>query len=284
MEYPPEDILPAPKLPRPVEVVDNTPLMAQVWKITSDLRLARLTRPGKISSTSANEEGLSLTPVEIKIGIDSEVDPRSEAYDRQWNARLTGPAPNYFESGLAVGAEEFGGVTSVFPYEQVDQAKVCITSNLTQLRLRYDMGNYLAARVQPTGFTEMFCIGQTDPGLHIITGGGDSASVQGGLTINFGNVLRRLLSFSLAGSFGGGGTAGLASTSEQIFTVTLPAGVSLTSGFTIVAVSPTTDPGGQVMSWSARIHSATQIAVKFSYFDVLGAFAPTWNAVVLQFV
>jgi hypothetical protein len=58
MEYPPEDILPAPKLPRPIEVVDNTPLMARVWKITSDLRLARLTRPGKISSTLVNEEAV----------------------------------------------------------------------------------------------------------------------------------------------------------------------------------------------------------------------------------
>lgn len=236
------------------------------------------------SGIEISEEGLFLTPVPIKVGIDSEVDPRSEAYDREWNARLTGPAPSYFESSLAIGEEEFGGVTNVFPYETVEKAKVSITSKETQLRLRYDMGNYFAARVQASGFTELFCVGESDPGLHIVTGGGDSVAVQGGLTLNFGNTLRRLLSFAFVGGFGGGGAAGASSTWEEIFAPTLPAGVSLVSGANIVVVSPTADPGSQVMSWSARIHSSTQIAVKFSYFDVLGAFAPTWNVAVFQFL
>lgn len=236
------------------------------------------------SGMQISEEGLSLTPVPIKVGIDSEVDPRSEAYDREWNARLTGAAPNYFESSLAVGEEEFGGTTDAFPYETVEKAKVCITSNQTQLRLRYDMTNFVAARVQASGLTELFCVGDTDPGLFIITGGGTSATAEGGLSINFGTVLHRMLSFSTVMNFPGGGVVGQVSTFEIISSVTLPAGMSLTGGFTIVMCSPDSNPGLQVMSWSARVQSSTQIAIIISYFDVLGAFSLTFNGAVFQFL
>jgi hypothetical protein len=237
-----------------------------------------------------DETGLSLSPVEeatsiTTIGIDSEVDPRSEAYDREWNARLTGPAPNYIESSLAIGEEEFGGVTSAFPYETVEKAKVSITSKETQLRLRYDMENYVAFRVYSSGFSQLFCIGGTDPAFHVITGGGDSASVQGGLMVNFGTVLRRMLSFSIVMSFPGGGAIGAVSSFESTsLALTLPDGVSLTSGVNVAFGSPTTDPGLQVMSWSARVHSSNQIAVRISYFDVLGAFSLTFHVTVLQFL
>ena len=246
----------------------------------------RLKKDGGLENS---KDGLLLSPVEKAvttqtIGIDSEVDPRSEAYDREWNARLTGPAPNYIESSLAIGEEEFGGVTSAFPYETVEKAKVSITSKETQLRLRYDLRNYMAFRIHSSGFAELFCVGDTDPSLHVVTGGGSSASVNGGVSINFGTTLRRLLSFTLVGSFGGGGVVGSVSTWEDIWTPTLPDGVSLTSGSNIALVSPTTDPGIQVLGWSARVHSATEIAVRFAYYDVVGAFAPTWNVVLLQFL
>jgi hypothetical protein len=231
-----------------------------------------------------DKDGLFSVPVAPTYGIDSEIFLTSEEYDRDWNMRLTGDAPSYIENSLAIGAEEFGGETNAFPYDQVEKAKVSITSTQTQLRLRYDMGNHFAARVQSTGFTELFCVGQNDPGLHIITGGGTSVAVQGGLQINFGTTLRRMMSFALSGSFGGGGALGTVSTFEEVFSVTLPAGMSLTSGVNVAFVVPTTNLGGQVMSWSVRIHSSTQIAVLFSYFDVLGALAPTWYVAVFQFL
>lgn len=236
-------------------------------------------------------DGLSLTPVVeatsvTTIGIDSDVNPQAESYDREWNARLTGAAPNYFESGLAIGEEEFGGVTSISPYETVEKAKLSVTSKETQMRLRYDMENYFAARVQASGFTELFCIGEADPGLHIITGGGDSASTEGGLRLNFGTTLRRVVTFALVMNFVGGGTAGLASTFETNWNVSgsLPAGMSLTSGANVVVCSPTANPGLQVMSWSARVQSSNQLSVIISYFDVLGPLALTFNVTVFQFL
>lgn len=149
------------------------------------------------------------------------------------------------------------------------------------------MENYIAFRVQSTGFTELFAIGSSAaPGLHLITGGGSTDSVEGGCQLNYGTTLQRWLAFTLTGGFGGGGAPGTVSTYEEIFTVTFPASdmTLLSGGSNIVSVCPTTDLGVQVMAWSARIHSSNQIAVKFSYFDALGAFAPTWKASVLQFL
>lgn len=222
----------------------------------------------------------------VKVGIDSEVDPRSEAYDREWNARLTGPAPNYIESSLAIGEEEFGGVSTAFSYDRMAKTKVAITSNDTQLRLRYDLENFASFRVLDNGLFQLFCVGEVSPGLYIVTGGGTVGTVEGGVTVNFGTTLKCWLAFTLTGGFGGGGAPGTVSTWEEVFTVTFPeSGMTLLSGgANIVSVSPTSDFGGQVMSWSARIHSANKIAVKFSYFDALGAFAPTWKACVFQFL
>lgn len=228
----------------------------------------------------------SLLNPPVKVGIDSEVDPRSEAYDREWNARLTGPAPNYIESSLAIGEEEFGGVSTAFPYDLIAKTKVAITSNDTQLRLRYDLENFASFRVLDNGLFQLFCVGEVSPGLYIVTGGGTAGTVEGGVTVNFGTTLKCWLAFTLTGGFGGGGAPGTVSTWEEVFTVTFPeSGMTLLSGgANIVSVSPTSDFGGQVMSWSARIHSANKIAVKFSYFDALGAFAPTWKACVFQFL
>ncbi len=222
----------------------------------------------------------------VKVGIDSEVDQRSEAYDREWNARLTGPAPNYIESSLAIGEEEFGGVTTAFVYDMVDKAKVSITSIETHLRLRYDLENFASFRVLQNGLTQLYCNGEVDPGLYIITGGGSPATVEGGMTLNYGTTLKRWLAFTLTGGFGGGGAPGVVSTWEEVFTVSFPESdmTLLSGGANIVSVSPTSDYGLQVMSWSARIHSANKIAVRFSYFDALGAFATTWKACVFQFL
>lgn len=238
-----------------------------------------------------DENGLSVIeeivdPEPVKVGIDSEVDPRSEAYDREWNARLTGPAPNYIEASLAIGEEEFGGVSTAFSYDSITKTKVAITANDTQLRLRYDLENFASFRVLNNGLFQLFCVGEVSPGLSIITGGGSVGTVEGGVTVNFGTTLKCWLAFSLTGAFGGGGAPGAVSTWEEVFTVTFPeSGMTLLSGgANIVSVSPTSNFGGQVMSWSARIHSANEIAVKFSYFDALGAFAPTWKACVFQFL
>lgn len=232
-----------------------------------------------------DETGLGVSPVAEKIGIDSEVDPRSEAYDRQWNARLTGPAPNYFESSLAIGSEELAGqsagITATGGF--VEPAKVNITSITTQLRLSYDPENFAAFRVLESGFCELFSVGVDDPGFHLITGDGTLAGVSGGLRLNYGTTILRVLSFQMTGGYGGGGVLGTTSWFEETFSVSDPSG-SITAGNTIVSVIPTSSslPPAEYLSWSVRISATNQVAVRVAFIDVLGAHSTAWTILIHQ--
>ena len=225
-----------------------------------------------------DENGLKLSPVEEKIGIDSFVDPRSEKYDRDWNARLTGPAPNYFEGSLAIGTEEFGGNSAGIEALglTVEDAKVNITATQTQLRLSYDTRNFLSTRVLSTGFVEQFSIGVEDPGFHFISGDGTQSGIAGGFKINYGTTIEQIFSVKATINLSGGGTAGTMTNEE--FLVSVPTGYSVRNGQDHVSVCPlggATVPAEWV-GWTARIHSTNQLLLRINWLDVTGPEARDW--------
>jgi hypothetical protein len=230
-----------------------------------------------------DERGLGLSPVAETIGIDSFVDDRSEAHDRDWNARLTGPAPNFIEGSVAIGSEELGGVSAGLTAETgetPEKAKVNITSTTTQLRLSYDPSNYVAVRVLETGFCEWFSIGIDDPGFHLISGDGTINGVSGGLRLNYGTTLKRLVRLQATVSYGGGGVLGQISSYSATITAT---GVTFDPAKDVVSVCPIDAPPAEYSSWSVRIVSATQLDLRVMFFNVTGALAMDWNVSVLQF-
>jgi hypothetical protein len=243
------------------------------------------------SGMQIGKEGLALTPVEPAavintfVGIDSEVDPRSEAYDREWNARLTGPAPNYIEGSVAIGAEEFGGVTEAFAYETVEKAKVNITNRETQLRLSYNIQNYLAFRANENGSSELFNIGLESPGFHIITGDGSIGGVAGGLRLNFGDTLKRIIKVKVNVAYGGGGTFGQ-------WTGYYVPGITITFESPDIVFGPSTDlvsvsPGSatpvEYQNWSASITGPNTINLYVMFFGVTAATSVDWIFVIHQF-
>lgn len=229
-----------------------------------------------------DEHGLSLTPVVQKIGIDSEVDPRSEAYDRKWNARLTGPAPNYFEGSLAIGSESLSGESVGLDAigGSVEDAKVQINCATTQLRLSYDLRNYLAFRVLKSGIAELFCIGETTstPGIHIQTGDGSelASGVSGGLRLNGGSILQTFYAAGINASFAGGGTVGSVNWQEVTYTINgsmvYPRGSTV---FTLTLVD-SAGPPSNVMSWSARMVADNEFGIRISWFDALAPVSMTF--------
>lgn len=236
-----------------------------------------------------DEDGLAVIPVAEKIGIDSYVDPRSEAYDRQWNARLTGPAPNYFESSLGIGTEDFTGISDVYTSLGlgVQTTKVNIKGNDTQLRLTYDARNFASYRVVDSGLHEIFSLG-TNPGFHFLTGDEYEISPpawprNGGVRINGGAVVERVVQIIGNGSYPGGtGVIGLTSWYEQSFVVT-DTWLNLDDELDHVSVCPM-DPffSTNFLGWSARISAANEVSVRVAYFDEMFPHSMRWRFLIHQ--
>lgn len=229
-----------------------------------------------------DENGLSvieevIDPEPIKVGIDSEVDPRSEAYDREWNARLTGPAPNYFEGSLAIGAETFAGVSIAAAALgiTIEDAKVNITSKTTQLRLSYDTSNYMAMRVVQNGYLEVFSISPTDAGIHFITGDGTTTR-SGGIRVNDGTTIEQIFSWIGSLAFPGGGGAGTISWYEADFVLT---GLTVaTASNHHVTVSPKGGAAipGEWLAFTARVSAANRLALRITWVGVTAADTRDW--------
>ena len=239
-----------------------------------------------------DELGLSLSPVPITIGIDSHVELLSEAYDREWNARLTGSAPNYFESGLAIGADNFGTL-SPNPAPDIQTTMLNVTSNKVQIRTSYDVENSMSIRTLRTGQTEFFSIG-SDPGFRFIGGdgtyenatsrfqidesGGFQITAPVGFMLNDGTSIEQIFAHNLSVYFAGGGTAGVISWAGYTCTITSP--YTMRVGQDHITVCPA-DYGGfpgttgplpnEWLGFSARIVSSTQLALRIVWIGVTAA-------------
>jgi hypothetical protein len=237
------------------------------------------------------EDGLYLAPEDIVIGIDSEVELLSQAYDRDWNARLTGSAPNYFEAGLAIGSESFAGVSAGITAAglTVEDAKVQITAKYTQLRLSFEPANFLAVRVNQAEQTEFYCIGTPSaftatPQFHIITGdgAGTAAGTGGGLRLNSGSVLQTFYMGGANVNFGGGGVVGTTSWAEVLITIT--GTITYPQGSTIAAGGPYGAPPAQVLAWSMRMSADNEVAVRLAWFDVMAPWNASWSLSIHKYV
>lgn len=234
-----------------------------------------------------DEDGLY---TEITVGVDSHVDLVSEEYDRDWNAYLTGTAPNYMESGLAIGAKTFSSSTAaaVAANIPIQDAQVNITGTTTQLRLSYNQSSFCSQRVLPTGIVELYCTGSS-PGLNIFTGNGSqpdggASSFSGGVSINGGITIEQIFAFKASTSWAGGGAAGVASWVD--FTFTLTGAYTVRPGQDHVTAVPSdgTAIPAWWLGWSARVSATNEITIRVSYWDVtLAADNRDWIIVVHKF-
>lgn len=229
------------------------------------------------SGLAQDETGLHM---EEFVGIDSHVDLVSEEHDREWNARLTGTAPNFIEGSVAIGSEELGGIAEGVAALglEVQDAKLNVTSTTTQLRLSHDIRNYMAAKVYSNGYTELFSVGSDSSvrsGFRLITGDGVlhvGDEGYGGLSINEGTEIETIATADISAVFAGGGVAGSINWEEVYFNIspTLLPWVN-----TVVAGGMRCEFGApaQLLSWSVRMSADNQVAIRIAWFDVMAALA-----------
>ena len=219
-----------------------------------------------------DETGLSLVQT---FGIDSEVNLNVGDHDREWNARLTGSAPNYFEGSLNVGTES------------VPLTKMHIMAQYPQQRLSFDDFNTMVQYTWPNGFHEFYSVG-TRPGFQFISGyllpdnltSADISQLAGGVRINFGTEVERILRYNVDMGFAGGGTIGSVSWEELLINVDPAWNVQPSKDH--VTACPTVAIPSQILCWSARVSAVNQIAVRVGYFDVVGARSEPWIILLHQ--
>lgn len=222
-----------------------------------------------------DENGLHL---EVTVGVDSHVDLDSEEYDRDWNARLTGTAPNFIEGSVAIGTEELDG--KPLTGFNVEKAKLSVTSTRTQLRLSHDPANFMAVRVLSSGFQEQFSAG-SEPGFHFISSTDTSKEmVSGGIRINYGTTIEQIFSFyGVVPIWNGFGTVGVTSNYDFTFDTTAikPEGFTVRLDQDFVSVTPDAGASGipaMWLGWSARVSASNEVTVRVSWFDVWPASPP----------
>ena len=228
-------------------------------------RIVLRVKPG--GGIQYDKDGLELSPVDkalvtTTIGIDSEVDPRSEAYDRQWNARLTGLAPNYAEGSWAIGAETLCGEspTAAALGISIDDAKVNITSLTTQLRLSYDAQNFLSMTVSKTGQLEMQSVGPTSPGIDLNTG--DGASTSGGIRINDGTTIESVYMSVANFELSGGGFVAVGYKLMWTQSFTIPARPDQDHVTACLGDSTIPSPDGNIVSFRVQITALNEVTIK----------------------
>lgn len=224
-----------------------------------------------------DENGLYLEPEPIVIGVDSHVDLFSNEHDRQWNARLTGSAPNFIESGLAIGTEDFSGTFSS-PDVDYDIPKVSITSTTAQLRIAYDKENFTQVKVFEGGICGLFSVG-SDPGIYLESG--DGINISGGLILNRGTPIEQIVAYRANNvNFPGGGNVGDVTTSETTITFSgdyitqypLRPEQDVVTGMPLNGVFIPTAIGG----WTVRIISTNAIAIRCIWVNVWAGQAMDW--------
>lgn len=209
-----------------------------------------------------DEDGLYLEPEPIVVGLDSHVDLFSED-DREWNARITGSAPNFIESGLAIGTEDFSG-TFASPDVDFDIPKVAITATTAQMRIAYDLGNFTQVKVFNDGLIGLFAIG-SDPGFYLESG--DGINVSGGLILNRGTEIQQVVKFTASTLFTGGGAIGSITWQEVVVTLSADAAFPVRLAQDIVTICPTSAIPSVTIAWTARITATNQVTIRLVWYD-----------------
>lgn len=214
--------------------------------------------------------------LETTVGIDSHVDLVSDEYDRDWNAYLSGTAPNFLEGRVLIGSELENNAPGITAAGQtLDTPMVNIWNSLTQLRLSFNEDNFTSFRTNSGGELEIFSIGlnPASAGVHIVTGDGvlhpDEAG-NGGLTINNGDQIEIVQFVELQATFTGGGAVGTVSWEEQQFALTP---VLYPEVQTVCFGGPRfiTGTATNLMSWSVGLISDNVVALRISWYNTLTA-------------
>lgn len=226
--------------------------------------------------------------LETTVGIDSHVDLVSDEYDREWNARLTGTAPNFIESRLLIGSElenNAPGLTAVG--QTLDTPMVNIWNSLTQLRLSFNEDNFTSLRVNSGGELEVFSIGSTTSaaGVHLITGDGtiQDGIGYGGLRINGGDQIEIVEMITLSYSTTGGGGAGVTSFESSAFTIT---GKTYPKAQTVVCGGPTSlgAASSYLLGWSLSMLNDNEVTIRIGFINAMpGSISIPFQIALIRF-
>lgn len=227
-----------------------------------------------------DEAGVSVVST-AEVGLDREVSLLTEPVVREWNARLTGNAPNYFEGSLAIGSESLIGVN--YYGQELQAAKLQVTNpNAAQLRLASDLNNFLAFRTLEDGTSELYVVGDS-PQLHIMTGDGNYEDNRGGIRLNNGTEIEQIIVLTGSAAFGGSGTVGAVTWMEVDFTYSPSSSaynINSNSDVVSIVIQGGTAPPAQMFSWCARIKSTNVVSIRVAWFDVMALTTIPWLMLV----
>ena len=226
--------------------------------------------------------------VEIRVGLDSNVDISANANARQWNIQATGTAPNFIQSTLFVGVRGLTARSAALEAlgYSVEPARVVIQSNGTQLRLHWDERSFYSTRVLNGGGVEHWSVG-ADTGFHFISGDGTGPADANlgntsGVMINYGSMITQVFKIKTQIVFAGGGTAGSISWQEFLTSFPLYTARNDRDHVTVVPLNGTAIPG-EWISWNAYITASGQLGLRLTWLGVAPADTRDWAFVVTKF-
>jgi hypothetical protein len=219
-----------------------------------------------------DENGLAVIPPEseIEFGVDSFVNVGAEATgNRDWNARLTGDAPNFIESSVAIGTEDLSAES--LTGETLLDAKLQVNSmSLAQLRLAYDTTSFGAFRASSEGDFELFIAGNNDhPAFHVMTGDGVYVPNRGGFRVNNGTIVEEFFAIKATFAYTGGGAFGGVAWQESVLTYIPNDQGDLRPTQDTVSVSVVSAPPAQLAGWSARLTGTNQIGIRIIWLNTM---------------
>lgn len=226
--------------------------------------------------------------VEIRVGLDSNVDASTDPNARQWNIQATGTAPNFIQSTLFVGVRGLTARSAALEAlgYSVEPAQVVIQSNGTQLRLHWDERSFYSTRVLNGGGVEHWSVG-ADTGFHFIAGDGTGPADANlgntsGVMINYGSMITQVFKIKTQIVFAGGGAAGFVSWQEFLTSFPLYTARNDRDHVTVVPLNGTAIPG-EWISWNAYITASGQLALRLTWLGVAPADTRDWAFVVTKF-
>lgn len=232
-----------------------------------------------------SDDGLYM---EIRVGLDSNVDISTAQDARQWNIQATGTAPNFIQSTLFVGVRGLTARSAALEAlgYSVEPARVVVQSNGTQLRLHWDERSFYSTRVLKGGGVEHWSVG-ADTGFHFIAGDGTGPADANlgntsGVMINYGSMITQVFKIKTQIVFAGGGTAGFVSWQEFLTSFPLYTARNDRDHVTVVPLNGTAIPG-EWIAWNAYITASGQLALRLTWLGVAPADTRDWAFVVTKF-
>ena len=224
-----------------------------------------------------DEDGLYLEPEPIVVGLDSHVDLFSED-DREWNARITGSAPNFIEAGLAIGTEDFSG-TFATPDADFDIPKVSITATTSQLRLAHSRQVFSQFKVFNDGQLALYALGAANASI-ALNSSENGIDYSGGVIINNGTTIEQVKAYTTSALFTGGGSPGVISWQEVIVSLSAVASQPVRPAQDIVTICPTSAIPSVTIAWTARITATDQVTIRLVWYDVYFGSTIDWRILI----